>query len=317
MSVSRFGEIQADAFLGSAHDNSPFGKIWYVDVTNGSDGNAGDSPDQAYASIGAAISAAFATRGDSVHIAPGTYTITSALVPKAFMTFRAAVINPQAPSVSIRGDLTRLATVDVNGVRFIGIEFRATGSSAGSAANRDLVALADTTAITGGVTFEDCVFHGADATGGVHNGVTGVWAADPTNAVTGLVIRRCAFRDLGKTLLEFGVGGAPYAMVEDNSFVIDTNLGWGISIADTAAFGTGKGYVIRNNEFIGPDATTTSQVGIRLVGTLNTTAVGIMRNNYFSYCGSTPITQDIMPDAIVENYHSGNDGSDVVDGSLT
>ena len=44
---SRFGQIQADAYLGSAHDNSPFGKIWYVDSTNGADDNLGDSPDQA------------------------------------------------------------------------------------------------------------------------------------------------------------------------------------------------------------------------------------------------------------------------------
>src|SRR3990167_5265460 len=154
---SRFGQIQADAFLGSAHDNSPFGKIWYVDVTDGSDGNAGDGPNagEAFASIGAAISAAVATRGDSVVIAPGTYTITSALVPKAFMTFRAAVVNPQAPSVSIRGDVANLLTVDVDGCRFVGLEFRATGASV-----TDMISLAATTAITGGVTFEDCVFNG-------------------------------------------------------------------------------------------------------------------------------------------------------------
>src|SRR3990167_2821429 len=110
---SRFGQIQADAYLGSAHDNSPFGKIWYVDGTNGSDGNAGDAPDQAYATISAAISAGVATRGDSVVIYPGTYTITSALSPKAGMTFRAAVVNPNFPSVSISGNLTNFVTLDV------------------------------------------------------------------------------------------------------------------------------------------------------------------------------------------------------------
>lgn len=303
--------------MGSIYEASPFGKVWYVDGTNGSDGNLGDGPNagECFASIGAAITASVATRGDTIVIYPGTYTITSALVPKAYTTFRAAIVNPQAPSVSIRSNLRNPVTVDVNGVRFVGIEFRATGTTSAR-----LVTLADTTAITGGVTFEDCVFHGADQSGGAvsgQNGVCGIWAADASNAVTGLVVRRCLFRDLGKTGIDIGVAGAPYAKIEDNLFAIDTNLGWGISIDDTTAFATGKGYVIRNNEFIGPDSTTTSQNGIRLVGTLNTTAAGLIRTNYFAYTLDTAITQGVMPDSIIENYISGNDGSDVVDGSAS
>ena len=317
MGITKFNQVQADNFMGSTYEASPFGKIWYVDGTNGSDGNLGDGPNagESFATIGAAISAAVATRGDTVVIYPGTYTITTALSPKAYMTFRAAIVNPQAPSVSIRSNLRNPVTVDVDGVRFIGIEFRATGTTSAR-----LVTLANTTAITGGVTFEDCVLHGADQSGGAvagQNGVCGIWAASGTNAVTGLVVRRCLFRDLGKTGIDIGVIGAPYAKIEDNEFAIDTNLGWGISLGDTAAFGTGKGYVIRNNEFLGPDATTTSQVGIRMAGTVNATAAGIIRSNYFAYTLDAAITQDIMPSSIVENYVAGNDGSDVVDGSST
>lgn len=311
MGITRYNQVQADNFLGTIHEASPFGKIWYVDGTNGSDGNLGDGPNagEAFASIGAAITAAVATRGDTVVIAPGTYTITSALAPKAFMTFMAAVVNPQAPSVSIRGNLATLVNVDVNGCRFIGIEFRATGTT-----NRDLVRLADTTAITGGVTFEDCVFHGADiAQGASVNGVAGLWAGDPTNAVTGLVVRRCLFRDLGKTQLEIGAGGAPYAKIEDNLFAIDTNLGWGINIEDSTAFGTAKGYVIRNNEFIGPDSTTASQVGIRLVGTINATAAGMIRTNYFAYCVPAAITQGVSSSSIINNYAGNGAGGILVD----
>jgi hypothetical protein len=311
MSVSRFGELQANAYLGSAHDNSPFGKIWYVDVTNGSDGNSGEAPDEAVAGIAAAISRAVATRGDSVHIAPGTYTITSALSPKAFMTFRAAVLNPAAPSVSIRGNIVNLMKVDVNGCRFIGLEFRATGQTV-----NDMIKLADTTAITGGVTFEDCVFNGNDIVPAATNGVGAIWANDATNAVTGLVIRRCLFRDLGATCLEVGVQGIPYAKIEDNVFAIDTNLGVGISLEDTAAYATGKGYTIRNNEFIGPDATTTSQVGIRLVGTENQTGAGIIRNNYFSFFSIAPITADKLEGSIITNYYGGTTGGDQVVGGV-
>src|SRR3990167_5310433 len=309
MGVTKFNQVQADQFLGSQADASPFGKIWYVDVDNGSDGNLCDGPNagEAFASIGAAITAAVATRGDTVVISPGTYTVTSALSPKAFMTFRAAIVNPQAPSVSIRGNLATLMNVDVNGCRFIGLEFRPTGTT-----NADLVRLADTTAITGGVTFEDCVFNGNDQANSTLNGVAGLWT-DPTNAVTGLVVRRCIFRDLGKTQLEIGVGGAPYAKIEDNVFAIDTNLGWGISLEDTAAFGTGKGFIIRNNEFIGPDSTTTSQVGIRIVGTEDATAAGMIRTNYFAYCTAAAITADKISDSMIENYVGNDAGGVLVD----
>src|SRR3990167_8102686 len=276
MGVTKFNQVQADQFLGSQADASPFGKIWYVDVTNGSDGNLGDGPNagESFASIGAAITAAVATRGDTVVIAPGTYTITSALAPKAFMTFRAAVVNPQAPSVSIRGNLATLMNVDVNGCRFIGLEFRPTGTT-----NADLVRLADTTAITGGVTFEDCVFNGNDQANATLNGVAGL----------------------------------PYAKIEDNVFAIDTNLGWGISLEDTAAFGTGKGFIIRNNEFIGPDSTTTSQVGIRIVGTEDATAAGMIRTNYFAYCTAAAITADKISDSMIENYVGNDAGGVLVD----
>src|SRR3990167_4300406 len=203
------GGLQADSFTGAMYEHSPFGKVWYVDVTNGSDGNSGESPDQAYASVGAAIDAAVATRGDTVIIAPGTYTITAALAPKAMMTFRAAVVNPQFPTVSVRGNIANLVTVDVSGTRWIGLEFRATGTT-----NRNLVHVADTAAVNG-LTFEDCVFHGADQNNNANYpslaGVCGINVKDGTNATTGLVVRRCLFRDLGKTQLNVGVLGIPYA----------------------------------------------------------------------------------------------------------
>src|SRR3990167_9746079 len=307
MGVSKFNQVQADNFMGSIYEASPFGKIWYVDVTNGSDGNQGDGPNagEAYASIGAAITASVATRGDTIVVAPGTYTITSALAPKAFTTIRAAVVNPQAPSVSVRGNIANLLTVDVNGCRFVGIEFRATGASTGAAVNRDLISLGATTAITGGVTFEDCVFNGNDATGPVQNGVAGV-RVGKTNATTGLVIRRCTFRDLGKTPLEVGASGMPYAKIEDNSFIIDTPAGFGIRLEDTAAFGTGKGFTIRNNEFLGQASTSGDFVGISIVGTEDTTAAGIIRTNYFAYCAAAAITIDKISDSTINNY-VGND----------
>lgn len=294
------GGLQADTFLGAMYEHSPFGKVWYVDGTNGSDGNSGESFDEAYASIGAAIDAAVASRGDTVIIRPGTYTITSALAPKATMTFRAAVVDPKFPSVSIRGNIANLVTVDVDNVRFIGVEFRATGSTV-----RRLVHVADTTAVNG-LTFEYCVFNGNDQGGGAPNanGVCGLNIVDGTNATTGLTVRKCLFRDLGKTLINIGALGIPYAIIEDNVFTIDTNGGIGINLTNTAANATGKGFIIRNNDFTGFDSNA-SETGINIGGTEDSSAIGMIRNNYFAYVGSgqtMPITQDRMVKSLVNNY---------------
>lgn len=300
------GGLQADSFTGAMYEHSPFGKVWYVDVTNGNDNNSGESPDEALASIGQAITNAVATRGDTVIIAPGTYTITSVLAPKAQMTFRAAVVNPQFPTVSVRGNIANLMTVDVDGVRVIGLEFRATGTTV-----RNLVHVADTTAVNG-LTFEDCVFHGNDQSGGAVslNGVCGLNVKDGTNATNGLVVRRCLFRDLGKTCLNVGVLGIPYAKIEDNLFAIDTNNGLGISLADTTAFATGKGYVIRNNDFTGFDSSAT-ETGISIgAATEDATGAGIIRTNYFAYLGkgSSAVGINRIPMALVNNY-AGDTGT--------
>lgn len=291
------GGLQADSFTGAMYEHSPFGKVWYVDGTNGSDGNSGESPDEALASIGQAITNAVADRGDTVIIRPGTYTITSALSPKARMTFRAAVVNPQNPTVSIRGNIANLVTVNVDDTRWVGLEFRSTGTTVA-----DIVIVANSAAING-LTFEDCVFHGADQ--GAVNGACGIGLTNASNATNGLVVRRCLFRDLGKTLIDVGVLGIPYAKIEDNTFTIDTNGGIGINLRDTSANATGKGFVIRNNDFTGFDSSAT-ETGISIgAGTEDGSAIGMVRNNFFAYVGHAnahPITQNSMPKSLVNNY---------------
>lgn len=60
---------------------SKTGKVYYVDATNGGDGNDGSAPDQALATIQAAIDKCVSGAGDIVYIYPGSYdenlTITS------------------------------------------------------------------------------------------------------------------------------------------------------------------------------------------------------------------------------------------------
>ena len=312
MGVTKFNQVQADQFLGSQADASPFGKIWYVDGTNGSDDNLGDGPNagECLATLGQAITNAVASRGDTVVIYPGTYTITSALAPKAAMTFKAAVVVPQVPSVIVTGNIVNLVTIDVDYTRWIGIEFKASGSTV-----NDLVALAATTAVNG-VTFEDCVFNGADKEGNTaQNGVCGIQLTDATTTATGLVVRRCMFRDLGKTNIDVGVLGLPYAKIEDNVFAIDTAVGIGIAIAATGAYGTGKGFIIRRNEFIGPNSTTANNVGIVIGGTVRATGQGLIRENHFASCADAAITVDKIPDGVINNYYGNNAGGVLVDSS--
>jgi len=270
---------------------APGARAWFVDGTNGNDGNVGDQS-APFASIGAAISSAAATRGDVVIIAPGTYTITSALIPLANMSFIAGrQTNPRRPSVTITGNIADLVQIDVAGTHWEGIEFKASGSTADN-----LVDIADTADVAG-VGFVNCVFHGADQTS-----VVGIQADDATYILTDMLIRGCLFRDLTGTHVDIGAKGMAYGYIGHNQFAIDVAAGTGIALADTSAFATGKGYVIENNVFTGVDSTA-DEVGITIAGTENTTAAGIIRNNYFAYCAASAITVDKLSLSEVQNYY--------------
>lgn len=288
--TTRFGQIQADAFLGAANDNSPFGKIWYVDGTNGANGNAGDSPSEAYADLNTAITASVATRGDTIVVYPGTYTITTVLNPKANTTFRAAVVCPQYPTVTLSSNIASLMTLNVSGVRFIGFRFLASGTTI-----TELVTLASTANVNGDL-FEDCMFEGR-----LHNTqhIAGISADSATYFPTGLVVRRCLFKNLGLSQLEIGIKGAPWAKIEDNVFHISTPLGYGIAMANTGGSNVGVGYVIRNNDFIG----TKNNVGIYIAGSEEDTQWGMIRSNFFAHCVAAAITANTNTKGIINNYY--------------
>ena len=290
---SRFPHgVAAPVTASSAVVNaSPFNHTYYVDGTNGLDTTAnGQNPLTPYVSIAAAISAAAA--GDTIIIAPGTYTITAALSPKARQHLVAAIICPRAPTVSITSTtLADLMDVDVAGTRFTGLEFLG-----GNAANNNLVNIASVSSVSG-VVFDRCVFNGADKTS-----LVGILATHATNTLTGLTVIDCLFRDLTGTCISIGVQGMPYALIAYNQFAIDVNSGVGIALADTTAFATGKGYVIEHNDFTGFDATA-DEVGITIAGTEDTTGAGIIRNNYFAYMAAAAVTIDKLSKSEVNNYY--------------
>lgn len=292
MGKTNFDVVQANSLLGSViTEVSPFATMFYVDGSNGSDGNSGTTPNEAFATLGAAVAATTSNRGDTIVIAPGTYTLTTALVPKAGNIFKAAVINHRAPSVIIAGNIADVVQVDVSHVKFIGIEFRAFGAFADN-----LVDVADAASVAG-LEFYFCVFNGADQTS-----VVGIRAVDGTFVTTSLVVKWCLFRDLTGTCINIGALGMAYSEIQYNQFAIDVNSGTGIALADTTAFATGKGYVISDNLFTGFDATA-DEVGITIAGTENTTGAGIIARNMFAYMAAASVTIDKLSLSEVQNYY--------------
>lgn len=294
MGLTNFDVVVANQFIGgvsAAPSVSPFAKVLYVDGTNGSNTNNGQSPSAAFATIAQAVTASVSGRGDHIVVAPGTYTITASLVPKANNVIRAAVVNPRYPTVSIAGNVADLVQVDVSGVVFLGVEFAATGSTADN-----LVDVADGADVNG-LIIDSCVFNGADQTS-----VVGLQMDDATFIPTGVIVRNCLFRDLTGTMIDVGVLGMPYAEITNNVFAHDVNSGKGIALADTTAFVTGKGYTIAFNRFMPFDATG-DEVGISIVGTENTTGAGMIAYNLFSYgAAATSITQDKLSLSEINNY---------------
>lgn len=289
-----------------------FGNTWFVSsvATLGNDENTGKSPKAPFLTIAQAISKGAA--GDTIVLAPGTHSVdvsASALVPKADMQFVAA-IPPMGgmPSTVITHDAddgVNLVTIDVDGVGFYGIKFL---HVAGGTTALTCVTVSQTTAVNG-LIFRDCWFdqNSVDVTG-----IVSLQVNDATNATTGMVVKNCRFLGADATtaalsvLINVGVGGIPDALIEDNVFILEsidasTNA---IVFADPAAGGGSYAWVCRNNDFIGPVDYGADGVGITFTGAMTEGEIlGIIRTNYFSYCGASPITVDEANQSIVNNYY--------------
>lgn len=274
---------------------SVFGKTWYVDTTNGNDSNGGTDPLDAFATLGAARTASSA--GDKIIIARGTYTQLAAaqpLTPKAATQWVAAIVNQLRPSVVITGTAEAVVVdVDVDLLEFEGIEFKADHNDVSQ-----LVRVANAAAVAG-LTFRQCRFNGNAKTT-----VDGISAVHATQAVSGLIVQDCLFDDLDNGI-KIGVAGMPGSLIEHNTFLLKDTGGAdiGISLADTTAGATGYGYIIRLNDFIGPADAGADAVGIAIAGTENTVGIGMIRNNFFSFCTAAAITIDKLSQSEINNYY--------------
>ena len=71
------------------------GKVWFVDAGLGSDGNSGQDPTQAFATIQRAIDLAGDGRGDTIFVFPGSYE-ENLIVNKDYLTITAAMVSGYA-----------------------------------------------------------------------------------------------------------------------------------------------------------------------------------------------------------------------------
>ena len=318
MTLTRFPNGVSSMGIPLTGSVNPFGNVWFVAVTGGSDGNSGSDADHAFATIAYAISSGVA--GDTIVLGPGTHSVdvsTAALVPKADMQFVAA-IPPMGgkPSTIITHDAddgATLITVDVDGVGFHGIEFLMV---AGGTTAITLIDVSQTTAVSG-LVFKDCWFNlnSVDAAG-----VQALGLDDGTNATTGLVVKDCRFLGGDATTNQsaymiIGVGGIPKALVEGNTFELESIDGdfAGLQFNDPGAL-TSYAVVIRNNDFIGDDGGGEDNEGITIAAASEDTEfVGIIRSNYFGGASANPITKDQGSASQLENYRADGSGGAIFD----
>ena len=297
--------------LGVPFDSgiNPFGTTYFVRASGGSDNNNGLNSDSAFATIQKAIDTYAA--GDTVILSPGTHSVdvsVSALVPLADTQFRAA-IPPMGgkPSTIITGDADDGATLvdlDVDGTGWFGIEFLLV---AGGTTAVDLFDVSQGTAVSG-LTFEDCWFNlnSVDHATAVHRAIA---VDDGTNATTGMVVRNCRFLGGDSTTTEAeyivsGVGGVDDMLIENSVFVLESPDGdcVGIHLADPTTVDMNYGFMIRNNDFIGPKDYGKDSVGIKAGGT-ELEMIGSIRNNYFACCAASSVTIDKVNEGVMQNFY--------------
>ena len=290
-----------------------FGFVYYVDGTNGNDANTGRDPLDAFSTLAKARSSSLA--GDTIVIAPGTYTVdvgTSSLAPKTDQLWMAAQpSHGGAPNVVITQDADDSANaavaIDVDNVVFKDIEFKLV---AGGTTALYTVDAAQTTAVRG-LVFENCWFNlnSVDAAG-----VMSLRLNDATNAITGMVVRNCTFVGGDGTTgqinyIQVGIGGIVNSVIENNLFALESADGdcYGIHFLDPGASGKSYGNTIRSNDFIGATDGGEDSVGVFFASAMTEKEIlSLIHSNFFAYCIATPVTVDSMNKGVVNNYVGDN-----------
>jgi hypothetical protein len=311
MTLTRFPNGVSSCGVPLTGSVNPFGNVWFVAASGGSNGNSGTDPDHAFSSIQHAIDTGAV--GDTIILSPGTHSVDlsadGALIPLADMQFVAAVPpcgTKPSTIVTIDADDTSavMCTIDVDGVGFHGIEFLLV---AGGTTVLDLFDISQTTAVSG-LVFNDCWFN----LNSVDANVRAICVDDGTNATTGMVVKNCRFLGTSSTTgtatcVVTGVGGISDCLFEGNTFCCSSDDGDAVAftIADAEA-DVNYATVIRNNDFIGAMDGAADTIPIAVGGLTAGECLMSVRTNYFAYCAAAAITADKMDGGVINNYTGDN-----------
>jgi len=172
-------------------------KVFFVDATNGNDGNDGLDVARPVATIQKAVDLAVTDRGDTIMVAPGTYAETVTVTSKNYLSIIGMVIPGYAkPDVAPTTGIA-LNSVTTQGLVLRHMRFVSTDS--------------DTVVNQGnGFLFQDCVFDGNAGQAATEANLRLVGNADDDSftASEGRIID-CMFRGCGGDALIFQHANAP------------------------------------------------------------------------------------------------------------
>lgn len=143
MGVTNFDLVKANAFLGPTQFFT-FGNTWYVDYTNGSDGNTGKSPEEAFKTIQQAHDQATTNNHDVIYLSAYAEHVPTTMITitKNRLHFIGADFRPGSIGIGARcrvgmGDSTTAADIAVMqntgvGNTFSGIKFSSSSTVAAS-----------------------------------------------------------------------------------------------------------------------------------------------------------------------------------------
>lgn len=211
---------------------SKVGSVWFVDTTNGSDGNSGTTPTEAFKTIGKALTSAGSGTGDTIYIFPGSYDETL-VVSKDYISFIGATFAGYA-----RPDIESAAgvTLTVTGQGFMARHCRFAGTL-------DVVVQKGN-----GFLYNDCVFDGDG--NGAATALLRLLPSDTDNSLTaseGFIVGNL-FRGSGGLGIIFDTGAPPISGVGSSDNQIANNIfreNTGIDIATADSGGAGTVYSVQ------------------------------------------------------------------------
>lgn len=295
MSLTNFPHgIEAHPIVGAGLDMFASGNVWFVDGTNGSDGQDGTSPSTAVATIQAAVNKASA--GGVIYVRP-KLTVTGATDPTGYT--EAVTIANTKPNLSLIGISTGRAMggqpmlrqgagTDAHViVRAPGVtikNFTINGSSnTGGGIYIDESASAY---VAFGTTIEDCYFKNCKGSGNASTGGAIYWSSNGGGWQT--LIRGCYFHNnrCGIALLGTSSSMPEAVTIRDCEFVSNANTTVDADIYISA--GSGMQSVVIRDCFFGTvdiPAYASSPAAARYIHA--TSCEGLIANCYFA-CVTDP-----------------------------